>query len=86
MKKYRIRVGLDVDDTLYECNSYAVSIINKRHPDEEPLKVEDIKHWGGCGRHVEERIALYSDPKFVETQPVRRNSSKNFLKSPTYSL
>lgn len=70
MKKYRIRVGLDVDDTLYECNSYAVSIINKRHPDEEPLKVEDIKHWGGTGRHIEERMALYSDPEFVRTQPI----------------
>lgn len=70
MKKYRIRVGLDVDDTLYECNSYAVSIINSRHPDEEPLKVEDIKNWGGSGRHVEERIALYSDPQFVATQPI----------------
>ncbi len=76
MKKYRIRVGLDVDDTLYECNSYAVSIINKRHPDEEPLKVEDIKHWGGCGRHVEERIALYSDPKFVETQPITEGAQE----------
>ncbi|MDE6442266.1 MAG: hypothetical protein K2L12_05910 [Clostridia bacterium] len=70
MKKYRIRVGLDVDDTLYECNSYAVSIINSRHPDEEPLKVEDIKHWGGTGRRVEERIKLYSDPEFVRTQPI----------------
>ena len=29
MKKYRIRIGLDVDDTLYECNSYAVDIIDQ---------------------------------------------------------
>ena len=70
MKKYRIRVGLDVDDTLYECNSYAVSIINSRHPDEEPLKVEDIKSWGASGRHDDERIAMYSDPEFVATQPI----------------
>ena len=70
MKKYRIRVGLDVDDTLYECNSYAVSIINSRHPDEEPIKVEDIKTWGGTDRHSEERIKLYSDPEFVRTQPI----------------
>lgn len=70
MKKYRIRVGLDVDDTLYECNSYAVSIINSRHPDEEPLRVEDIKSWGGGHRHADERIKLYSDPEFVRTQPV----------------
>ena len=70
MRKYRIRVGLDVDDTLYECNSYAVSIINKRYPDEEPLKIEDIKYWGDSGRHSAERIQLYSDPEFVRNQPV----------------
>ena len=70
MRKYRIRVGLDVDDTLYECNSYAVSIINNRYPDEEPVQVEDIKCWGASGRHSEERIQLYSDPEFVRTQPI----------------
>lgn len=70
MKKYRMRVGLDVDDTLYECNSYALSIINSRYPDEEPLTLEDIKGWGKVGRHAEERIALYGDPEFVRTQPI----------------
>ena len=76
MKKYRIRVGLDVDDTLYECNSYAVSIINKRHPDEEPLKIEEIKGWGSSGRHSDERIKLYSDPEFVRTQPVTEGAQE----------
>ena len=76
MKKYRIRIGLDVDDTLYECNSYAVSIINSRHPDEEPLKVEDIKAWGGGHRHADERIKLYSDPEFVRTQPITEGAQE----------
>ncbi len=76
MKKYRIRVGLDVDDTLYECNSYAVSIINRRHPDEIPLKIEDIKTWGGNGRHDDERIRLFSDPEFVKTQPITEGAQE----------
>ncbi len=76
MKKYRIRVGLDVDDTLYECNSYAVAIINSRHPDEEPLRVEDIKSWGGGHRHADERIKLYSDPEFVRTQPITEGAQE----------
>lgn len=76
MKKYRIRVGLDVDDTLYECNSYAVQIINSRHPDEEPLRVEDIKTWGGGHRHSDERIQLYHDPEFVRTQPVSKGAQE----------
>ena len=79
MRKYRIRVGLDVDDTLYECNSYAVSIINSRHPGEEPLKLEDIKTWGRSGRYDDERIALYSDPEFVRTQPIT-NGAQEFVK------
>ncbi len=70
MRKYRIRIGLDVDDTLYECNSYALEIINRRHPDEEPIRLEEINGWGTSGRHPEERIALYSDPEFVRTQPI----------------
>ncbi len=76
MKKYRIRVGLDVDDTLYECNSYAVDIINRRHPDEEPLKIEEIKSWGGAERHGDERIALYSDPEFVRSQPITEGAQE----------
>ncbi len=76
MRKYRIRIGLDVDDTLYECNSYAVSIINARHPDEEPMRIEEITSWGGAERHGDERIALYSDPDFVRTQPITEGAQE----------
>lgn len=76
MKKYRIRVGLDVDDTLYDCNAYAVSIINQRHPDEEPVKLEDIITWGASGAHSDERIRLYSDPEFVRTQPIMKGAQE----------
>ncbi len=76
MKKYRLRVGLDVDDTLYECNSYALSIINARYPDEEPITLNEITGWGRCGRRADERIALYSDPEFVATQPIIHGAQK----------
>ncbi len=70
MKKYRLRVGLDVDDILYECNAYALSIINSRYPEEKPITINEITGWGHCGRRADERIALYSDPEFVEAQPI----------------
>ncbi len=76
MKKYRLRVGLDVDDTLYECNAYALSIINERHPDEEPITINEITGWGHYGRRPEERIALYSDPEFVASQPICAGAQK----------
>lgn len=82
MKKYRLRIGLDVDDTLYDCNAYALSIINKRHSDEEPVSVNEITGWGKYGRHADERIALYSDPEFVRTQPIFQGAQK-FVKELT---
>ncbi|MDD3831416.1 MAG: hypothetical protein PHW00_02025 [Clostridia bacterium] len=76
MRKYRLRVGLDVDDTLYECNAYALSIINARYPDEEPTHINDITEWGNCGKHYDERVALYSDPQFVSNQPILPGAQK----------
>ncbi len=76
MKKYRLRIGLDVDDTLYECNSYALSIINARYPDEVPITINEITGWGSYGRRADERISLYSDPEFVRTQPVIPGAKK----------
>lgn len=70
MRKYRLRVGLDVDDTLYDCNDYALEIVNARHPDEKPVSINEITEWGRCGRYADERMALFSDPEFVRTQPV----------------
>ena len=76
MRKYKLRVGLDVDDVLYDCNAYALSIVNSHHPDEEPITINEIKGWGLYGRRPEERIALYSDPEFVRTQPVFPGAQK----------
>ncbi len=76
MRKYRLRVGLDVDDTLYDCNAYALSIINSRYPDEEPITINEITGWGDYGRRADERIALYSDPEFVKNQPILLGAQK----------
>jgi len=76
LRKYRLRVGLDVDDVLYECNAYALSILNERYPDEEPMTINEIKGWGEYGRHPKERIALYSDPEFVKNQPILPGAQK----------
>ena len=76
MRKYRLRVGLDVDDTVYDCNAYALSIINARHPDEEPVSINEITGWGHYGRHSDERMALYGEPEFVRTQPLLPGAQK----------
>ncbi|MCQ2770973.1 MAG: hypothetical protein MJ236_04155 [Clostridia bacterium] len=76
MRKYRLRIGLDVDDTLYDCNGYALSILSQKYPDEPPFDIQDLKAWGNTGRHAEERIALYKDPEFVRSQPVFPGAQK----------
>lgn len=76
LKKNKLRIGLDVDDVLYDCNAYALSIVNSHHPDEEPISINEIKGWGEFGRRPKERIALYSDPEFVRTQPVFPGAQK----------
>lgn len=82
MRKYKLRIGLDVDDVLYDCNAYALSIVNANHPDEEPISINEIKGWGEYGRRPKERIALYSDPDFVRTQPILPGAQK-FVKELT---
>ena len=79
MRKYRLRVGLDVDDTLYDCNSYALSIINAQNPQNEPITLNEIKGWGTTGKGYAERTKLYADPEFVKTQPIF-NGAQKFVK------
>ncbi len=70
MKKYRLRVGLDVDDILYDCNAYALECLNKKEHIEPPLTIYDIRGWGQGGTRADERIAYFGDPEFVAHQPM----------------
>ena len=38
MRKYRLQVGLDVDDILYDCNAYALDRLNREEGIEPPLR------------------------------------------------
>lgn len=70
MKKYRLRVGLDIDDTLYVCNAYALECLNKKYAIDPPYTIYDIRGWGKSGTRMDERIAYFSDPEFVANQPI----------------
>lgn len=78
MKKYRLRVGLDVDDILYVCNAYALECLNKKAQIEPPLTIYDIRGWGQSGTRVDERISYFGDPDFVATQPIYEGA-KDFV-------
>jgi len=70
MKKYRLQIGLDVDDVLYDCNAYALEWLNREERIEPPLRIYDIQNWGTGNRRADQRIRYFSDPDFVASQPI----------------
>ena len=76
MRKYRLRIGLDVDDVLYECNSYALKLLKEKYGDDPALDINKIKAWGTQGNIADERIKYFSDPDFVLSQPLYPGARK----------
>ncbi len=70
MKKYKLRIGLDVDDILYDCNGYALERLNAEEGIEPPLTIYDIKAWGSGQSRADGRLRYFSDPDFVASQPI----------------
>lgn len=70
MKKYRLQVGLDVDDVLYDCNAYALRLLNEQEGITPPLTVHDIRSWGHGDSGVDRRLRYFSQPDFVASQPI----------------
>lgn len=76
MRKYRLRIGLDVDDVLYECNSYALSLLKEKYGDSPLLNINHINTWGLLGDISDERIGFFSSPEFVRNQPITPGAQK----------
>ena len=76
MKKYRLQIGLDVDDILYECNAYALELLNRAESITPPLTIHDIRSWGGNVGRVDDRLRYFSDPDFVANQPVLKGAKE----------
>ena len=70
MKKYKLRIGLDVDDILYDCNGYALERLNAEEGIDPPLTIYDIKGWGPGQNGADGRLRYFSDPDFVASQPI----------------
>ncbi len=69
MLREQLKIGVDVDDVLYDCNRHAVERLN-RERNEQTLSIYDINDWGELGGLADERLAYFSDPVFVEGQPI----------------
>lgn len=64
----KIRVGIDVDDVLYDCNGKAVSMLNEEYGTSYTLN--DIKNWGLTGSILDERLKYMELASFQRTQEV----------------
>ncbi len=76
MRKFRLRVGLDVDDILYDCNGYALELLRRKYGDDPALDINRIKSWGVQGTAADERLKFFSDPQFVRSQPLIPGAKK----------
>ena len=70
MKKYRLRIGLDVDDTLYMCNEYALSLLRAAKGNDPVYDINHIYVWGKLGDASDERFRYFGNPDFVAKQPL----------------
>lgn len=76
MKK-RLKIVLDCDDVLYECNNEGIKKLNEKYGSE--YKLSDIKEWGLTGTLLDKRLEFYDDPKFIRNLPLIEGA-KDFVK------
>lgn len=73
MGKYRrkaFKVGLDVDDVLFPCISYAMEKCNKKYNITPPLKESEFTQWGKAGKRTDIVLEEFKNPQFFAEQPV----------------
>lgn len=70
MRKFRLKIGVDVDDVLFSCNAYAIELANKEHHYDPPIELKEITTWGKTGTRVDDRLAYYENEDFYRNQPV----------------
>ena len=76
MRKYRLRIGLDVDDTLYACNAYALDLLKEKYGNDPVLELNHIHSWGLQGDRSDERLQYFQSPEFVRSQPIFPGAQK----------
>lgn len=69
MKRKALRIGVDVDDVLYNCNQHALDRLSEENSC-SPMSIYDISGWGPSGSTLDARIKYFSQVDFVQNQPI----------------
>ena len=68
MRFRKLRIGIDVDDVLYECTPYAVRLANEEYG--KNMTVDQVTEWGPTGGETDILFHYYKEPWFYEQQPI----------------
>ena len=60
--------AVDCDDVLVSCNEYALQLLNEESS--RQLDIAQINRWGVLGNELDDRLHLFEDPTFVQSQPL----------------
>lgn len=69
VRRKPLRIGVDVDDVLYDCNQHAIDLLCAEK-EYSPMSIYDISSWGSVGSILDARIDYFSRSDFVQNQPV----------------
>ena len=75
-----LKVGVDVDDVLYECIQYAIDCANRDHKYNPPIVIGEVKDWGPSGKRTDIVMEYFEKPQFFMKQPVREGA-KAFMEA-----
>ena len=75
-----LKIIIDYDDVLNDCNQAAVDRLNKEK--RTRFFLSDIHDWGKTGTLLDERIKYFKDPAFMEKIPLKKRA-QNFVKQLT---
>lgn len=79
MKKFRLKIGVDVDDVLFSCNQYAFDLANKEYNYNPPLHLNEVFKWGKSGNRTDIMFEYFAKESFYKNQPVL-DGAKEFIK------
>ncbi len=72
----KLKIILDADDVLLDCNGYALSLLSAK--DGKRYSKQDITGWGILGSAVDERMQFFNEESFYRTQPALPGAEEFF--------
>lgn len=66
----KFKIGVDVDEVLYECNQFAADLENIKHDLNPPLTLEEMYCWGKRNNRSDLIFEYYDRADFFENQPI----------------